>query len=119
MAPCLPLDGPSCEVDAALHCHDTYQTACTALLPTGPWHCEGDATGTADSRSIGFTAAFALAALQTMLPLAMPPGMAGASSRAGLPLALGMAALAAGEGQMLLQRLEDRFVFVDCRHSDK
>jgi hypothetical protein len=66
----------------------------------------------------GFTTAFALAVLQAMPPVTMPPGMTGASSRVGLPLALGMAALAAGAGQMLLQRLEDQFMFVDYRHSD-
>ena len=102
---------------------------CIAMTPIKlrALHCCLQALGTVrvtrqvlqTAAASGFTAAFALAALQTMLPLAMPPGMAGASSRAGLPLALGMAALAAGAGQMLLQRLEDRFVFVDYRHSDK
>ena len=69
--------------------------------------------------SSGFAAAFALATLQALLPLAVLPGVAGAPSRASLPLALGTAALVAGVGQMLLQRLEERFVFVDYQHSDK
>lgn len=72
----------------------------------------------------GFAAAFTLVVVQVLLmplptPAAMGGGPGGCAGAASLPLLLGMAAVAAGVLQLVLGRLERRFVFVDYVHADK